>query len=137
MALKNFDQIVERAKQSFTKKRVVIAGADSENILLGAFEAQDAGFSTPILVGDAGKIEPMLERLGLKNKPYRLVATPLFVGNQPHLTLPDKEYRGAAAWRSASFQSSGVPLQGRVAHFSRVEHLRRETIRCSRPDEEI
>ena len=75
MALKNFDQIVERAKQSFTKKRVVIAGADSENILLGAFEAQDAGFSTPILVGEAGKIEPMLERLGLKDKPYRLVAT--------------------------------------------------------------
>ena len=75
MALKNFDQIVERAKQSFTKKRVVIAGADSENILLGAFEAQDAGFSTPILVGEAEKIEPMLERLGLKDKTYRLVAT--------------------------------------------------------------
>lgn len=76
MALKNFDQIVERARQSFRKQRVVIAGADSENILLGAFEAQDAGFATPILVGEAAKIEPMLERLGLKDKPHRLVATP-------------------------------------------------------------
>ena len=75
MELKNFDQIVERAKQSFRKQRVVIAGADSENILLGAFEAQDAGFATPVLVGEAGKIEPMLERLGLKDKTYRLVAT--------------------------------------------------------------
>ena len=75
MALENFDQIVERAKNSFRKQRVVIAGADSENILLGAFEAQDAGFATPILVGEPGKIEPMLERLGLKEKPYRLVAT--------------------------------------------------------------
>lgn len=75
MALTNFDQIVERAKQSFRKERVVIAGADSENILLGAFEAQDAGFATPILVGEPTKIEPMLERLGLKDKPYRLVAT--------------------------------------------------------------
>lgn len=75
MSLKNFDQIVARAKQSFTKKRVVIAGADSENILLGTFEAQDAGFATPVLVGEAEKIEPMLERLGLKDKPYRLVAT--------------------------------------------------------------
>ena len=75
MALKNFDQIVERAKQSFRPQRVVIAGADSENILLGAFQAQDAGFATPILVGEAAKIEPMLERLGLKDKPYRLVAT--------------------------------------------------------------
>ena len=76
MALNNFDQIVERAKKSFRKQRVVIAGADSENILLGAFEAQDAGFATPVLVGEAAKIEPMLERLGLKDKPYRLVATP-------------------------------------------------------------
>ena len=75
MELKNFDQIVERAKQSFRKQRVVIAGADSENILLGAFEAQDAGFATPVLVGEAEKIEPMLERLGLKDKTYRLVAT--------------------------------------------------------------
>ena len=75
MELKNFDQIVERAKQSFRKQRVVIAGADSENILLGAFESQDAGFATPVLVGEAEKIEPMLERLGLKDKPYRLVAT--------------------------------------------------------------
>jgi len=75
MSLKNFDQIVARAKQSFTKKRVVIAGADSENILLGTFEAQEAGFATPVLVGEAEKIEPMLERLGLKDKPYRLVAT--------------------------------------------------------------
>ena len=75
MSLQNFDQIVERAKQSFRKQRVVIAGADAENILLGAFEAQDAGFATPILVGEAAKIEPMLERLGLKDKPYRLVAT--------------------------------------------------------------
>ena len=41
MALNNFDQIVERAKQSFRKQRVVIAGADSENILLGAFQGSD------------------------------------------------------------------------------------------------
>ena len=75
MALKNFDQIVERAKQSFRKERVVIAGADSENILLGTFEAQDAGFATPILVGEEEKILPMLKKLGLSDKPYRLVAT--------------------------------------------------------------
>ena len=74
MALKNFDQIVERAKQSFRPLRVVIAGADAENILLGAFEAQDAGFAFPILVGDPAKIQPMLERLGLQDKPHRLVA---------------------------------------------------------------
>ena len=56
VALKNFDQIVERAKQSFRKQRVVVAGADSENILLGVFDAQDAGFATPVLVGEESKI---------------------------------------------------------------------------------
>ena len=76
MALTNFDQIVERAKQSFRPQRVVIAGADCENILLGTFAAQDAGFATPVLVGEPNKILPMLERLGLKDKPYRLVPTP-------------------------------------------------------------
>ena len=74
MALKNFDLIVERAKESFKPLRVVIAGADAENMLLGAFQAQDEGFATPVLVGEPDKVEPMLERLGLKSKPYKLVA---------------------------------------------------------------
>lgn len=75
MELKNFDQIVARAKQAFRKERVVIAGADAENILLGAFEAQDAGFAQLTLVGERDKVLPMLERLGLKDKEYRLVET--------------------------------------------------------------
>ncbi len=75
MALNNFEPIVERAKQIKKPLRAVIAGADAENILLGAFEAQEAGFAVPVLVGEGKKIEPMLERLGLKEKPYRLVDT--------------------------------------------------------------
>ena len=75
MELKNFDQIVERARAAFRKERVVIAGADAENILLGAFQAQEEGFVTPILVGEKEKIEPMLARLGLKDREYRLVET--------------------------------------------------------------
>lgn len=74
MALKNFDLIVERAKESFKPLRVVIAGADAENMLLGAFQAQDEGFASPVLVGEPDKVEPMLERLGLKSKPYKLAA---------------------------------------------------------------
>ena len=75
MAIKNFEEIVQKAKASGQKNRVVIAGADSENILLGAFKAQDDGFADLVLVGEAGKIWPMLDRLGLKDKPYRLVET--------------------------------------------------------------
>lgn len=75
MALNNFEQIVARARQSLRKNRVVIAGADAENILLGTFQAQDDGFATPILVGEEDKIRPMLDRLGLSGKPHRLVST--------------------------------------------------------------
>ena len=75
MSLKNFDEIIAKAKQSDKKNRVVIAGADAENILLGTFEAQDAGFAFPVLVGEKAKVEPLLEKLGLKDKPYELVET--------------------------------------------------------------
>ena len=81
MAIKNFEQIVEKAKASGQSYRVVIAGADAENILIGAFRAQDDGFAQLILVGEAGKVLPMLDRLGLKDKPYRLVET--YPGDNP------------------------------------------------------
>ena len=75
MALKNFDEIVEQARSVQKPKTVVIAGADAENILLGAFMAQEAGFVSPVLVGEEEKVVPMLERLGMKDRPYRLVPT--------------------------------------------------------------
>lgn len=73
MVLKNFEPIVERAKQSPRPLRAVIAGADAENILLGAFMAQEAGFISPVLVGQEDKVLPMLERLGLRDKPHRFI----------------------------------------------------------------
>lgn len=75
MAMKNFDPIIEKAKSTGKKSRVVIAGADAENILLGAFKAQDEGFATPILVGDKEKITALVERLGLSGKPHVVVPT--------------------------------------------------------------
>ena len=96
MALKNFDLIVERAKEQAKTlsdpMRVVIAGADAENILLGAFQAQEAGFASPVLVGEPDKVEPMLERLGLKGKPYRLVA--IQPGESPAQRAVDLVNRG-------------------------------------------
>ena len=70
----DFDVIVERAKALDKPIRVVIAGADVENILLGAFEAQAAGFVYPILVGNQKKIWDMLDRLGLKDRDFDLQA---------------------------------------------------------------
>lgn len=75
MAVQNFEQIVDRAKAAGRRSRVVIAGADAENILLGTFHAAEEGFAHPILVGDPAKIRPMLERLGLAGRDYELVET--------------------------------------------------------------
>lgn len=75
MAVKSFEQVVEKAKASGEKNRVVIAGADCENVLLGAFRAQDEGFADLVLVGETGKILPLLYNLGLQEKPYRIVET--------------------------------------------------------------
>ena len=75
VAVQNFEQIVEKARQAGRCSRVVIAGADAENILLGAFHAAAEGFAHPVLVGEESKIRPLLERLDLAGRDYELVGT--------------------------------------------------------------
>lgn len=72
MYKENFDFIVDKAKQVEKPVRVVIAGADCENILRGAFEAQQAGFVELILAGNEQRITEMLKKLGLVTKKYTL-----------------------------------------------------------------
>lgn len=72
----NFDFIVEKAKQTPKPVRAVIAGADCENILRGAFEAQQAGFVELILTGDEERITKMLKDLGLITNKYTLIPCP-------------------------------------------------------------
>ena len=62
--LTGFEGIVEKAKKVDRPMRVAIAAADAENILRGAFMAQDAGFVEPILIGNEHKILAVLERIG-------------------------------------------------------------------------
>lgn len=72
MYKQNFDFIVDKAKSIDKPVRVVIAGADCENILRGAFEAQAAGFAELILAGNEERITAMLKKLGLITKKYTL-----------------------------------------------------------------
>lgn len=69
---RDFDTIVEQARAIKKTVRVVIAGADVENILKGAFDAQEAGFVAPILVGNRKRITEMLERIGMQDRSYDL-----------------------------------------------------------------
>ena len=71
---KEFDRVVEKAKAARKPMRVAIAGADAENILLGAFAAQEEGFVEPILVGREKKIREILQQLGLEDRSYQLQA---------------------------------------------------------------
>ena len=69
----NFDFVVEKAKSLKKPVRVAIAGADAENILLGAFQAEASGFAEPILVGSEEKIVKMLKDLSLLTRKYTIV----------------------------------------------------------------
>ena len=72
----NFDFIVDKAKQAEKPVRVVIAGADCENILLGAFRAQEMGFAELILAGNEARITKMLKDLALIGRKYTIKPVP-------------------------------------------------------------
>ena len=67
-----FETIVTKARAEGKRIRVALAGADSENILKGLFEAEADGFVEPILIGNYKRIIEMLERLGLKDRRFDL-----------------------------------------------------------------
>ena len=71
---KEFNGILEKAKTLKKPMRVALAGADVENILQGVFDAQEAGFVEPVLIGNYKKIHDMLERLGLEENRYILLS---------------------------------------------------------------
>ena len=68
-----FDRIVERAKKVEKPMRVAIAAADAENIVRGAFLAQDAGFVEPILIGNGNKIRAVLESIGQADRDVQII----------------------------------------------------------------
>ena len=69
---KEFDFVIQRAKSLERPARMVVAGADCENILKAVFEAEAQGFCEPILVGYKNDIEAMLKDLGLFERKYTI-----------------------------------------------------------------
>lgn len=65
---KEFDFVIQRAKALKQPTRMVVAGAECENILKAVFDAEAEGFCQPILVGNEVQIREMLERLGLNGR---------------------------------------------------------------------
>ncbi len=71
-----FNTIVEKAKAVQKPMRVAVAGADSENILRGVFQAQEDGFVEPILIGVEERIRNMLDQMGMSDRDYELQPVP-------------------------------------------------------------
>lgn len=67
---KEFDFVIHRAKSLERRARMVVAGADCENILKAVFAAEAEGFCRPILVGNEDRITAMLKKLGLFEREY-------------------------------------------------------------------
>ena len=67
-----FESIVSKAHAEGKPMRVALAGADSESILQGLFEAEADGFVEPILIGNYKRIQEKLEQLGLKDRHFDL-----------------------------------------------------------------
>ena len=73
---KEFDFVISRAKSLERPARVVLPGADCENILKAVFEAEAQGFARPILVGNEDRIGAMLKKLGLFDREYVISHVP-------------------------------------------------------------
>lgn len=71
---KEFEPMVEKAKNAKKRMRVAVAGADVENILQGVFDAQADGFVEPILIGKEDKIRATVEKLGMSDRDFELHA---------------------------------------------------------------
>ena len=70
---KEFDFVIQRAKSLDRPARVVVAGAELENILQAVFEAESHGICTPVLVGNEPKIRALLEQMNCQNRSYEIV----------------------------------------------------------------
>ena len=71
---KEFHFVIERAMSLKRPARMVVAGADAENILEAVFVAQEQGFCEPLLVGEEEKILATLEKIGRKDGSYQICA---------------------------------------------------------------
>ena len=71
---KEFHFVIERAMSLKRPARMVVAGADAENILEAVFAAQEQGFCEPVLVGEEERILATLEKIGMKDRDYQVCA---------------------------------------------------------------
>lgn len=75
MEYKNFDQIVQKARDLAHTARVAVASAAHEHVIESVIEAKTARVAEPILVGDAGRIRDILRAMGRNPSDFYIVGT--------------------------------------------------------------
>ena len=81
---KEFDFVIQRAKSLDRPARMVVAGADCENIIKAVFEAEAQGFCQPILVGAKERVITLLKTLGLFERSYVISDVSDYEVSDPH-----------------------------------------------------
>jgi phosphate butyryltransferase len=61
--MKNFEFLFEKAKQG-VKKRIIVAAAEDDNVLLSIKDAVEHNIIEPIFVGNKAKINKISEEIG-------------------------------------------------------------------------
>ena len=69
---KSFDDLIQRLSQVETKK-VSVAVAQDDEVLLAVKAAKERGIADSILVGDADLIKPIAEEIGMNLDDYEVV----------------------------------------------------------------
>jgi phosphate butyryltransferase len=73
--IKNFKELMEAAKSQKTM-RIVVAAAQDEDVIKAVSQAKEIGLAEPVLVGDAGKIKEIMEKLNIQNSDYEIIDEP-------------------------------------------------------------
>ncbi len=98
--IKNFDDLILKAK-SQKKMRLVVAAAQDEDVLKAVNEAKLIGLIDPILVGDEEKILEILTDLGISAEGYHII-------NELDLTESARKAVELVSTNKAEFLMKGI-----------------------------
>lgn len=93
MVLTDYDVIFDLVRGLKELPRVVIAGAESDNVIAGGFECLRERLSFPVFVGDQDKIKRLIAEGGFEDEPCEIV--PCLEGEDPCVKAVELVAEGA------------------------------------------
>lgn len=72
MIYQSFNQLLDRISENTVRRKVAVAGAADRHVLEALLQAQKAGITDPVLIGEGSEIARNLEALGCLWKDYQI-----------------------------------------------------------------